>query len=218
MWSTILRVRHLIPLVALALTCALGCGRSEREAEQTPELPSFEEYRVCETDTDCAIVRLGCGCCGQDAIARNSGPQYIAELAKYCKVDKDIACSCREQRMAARCIANRCQAAPSVACVVDGKTHLTGASGIKDPFSCNLCTCQEGQLACDEASCPEPCPAGTSAGQSCENCDSNSSCADVRTDCLPTCAKDGDCLAGALCTDGLCRGWCTPPSTTSAKN
>ena len=80
-----------------------------------------------------------------------------------------------------------------VACRVDGETYPNG-SGVPDPYSCNGCTCNQGQIdSCTEIGCPEPCPDATAEGTSCAACGPADGCEIVETGCLPACNSDADC-------------------------
>jgi hypothetical protein len=97
------------------------------------------------------------------------------------------------------------------ACEVSGVVYASGSDGIPDPQSCNLCICDDGMLACDEAFCPEPCPSGTRYGTTCTSCSGPEDwCEVVRHDCLPTCAGDDECQSVGLgsCMEGVCRVLC----------
>ncbi|HEX2873002.1 MAG TPA: hypothetical protein VHP33_17190 [Polyangiaceae bacterium] len=91
------------------------------------------------------------------------------------------------------------------ACKVGGVIYPSGASGIQDPFSCNLCSCQDGVLACDDASCPKPCPDGTKPGNGCAECGPIDDCLIVEYGCMPACVET--CARGA-CIDGACVEYC----------
>lgn len=62
-------------------------------------------------------------------------------------------------------------------CIVGGQIYTDGASNVPDPFSCNTCTCQDGEITgCTEMACPNPPgPVGT------------------------RCRDDADCLSGLTC-------------------
>jgi len=79
------------------------------------------------------------------------------------------------------------------ACRVGGQTYPHGA-GVPDPYSCNGCSCDQGQITgCTEADCPEPCADGTKPGTSCAACGPADGCEILETDCLPACDSDDDC-------------------------
>ncbi len=91
-------------------------------------------------------------------------------------------------------------------CKVDGVVYPSGASGIKDPRSCNLCTCVDGQLGCDEQACPEnACPPNAVFGTQCAECGPTNACLVVEHTCLFLCAEG--CVSGT-CFDGVCKNVC----------
>lgn len=93
------------------------------------------------------------------------------------------------------------------ACNVNGEVWPHGAR-VDDPFSCNSCLCEYGQLTeCTERDCPVPCPEGTGPGTRCTNCGPGDTCRTVLTGCLETCNEGADCEGGS-CIDGLCRHHC----------
>lgn len=94
---------------------------------------------------------------------------------------------------------------PGPACKVNGVVYPDGASNIPDPVSCNTCVCQAGQLACDNASCPKPCPAGTLFAQSCAECGPTDACLVVELGCMPTCT---DACDAGFCNQGICVSVC----------
>ena len=110
----------------------------------------------------------------------------------------------------AECEAACGASAGGTACEVDGKTFPSGTGGITDPFSCNECSCSDGQLGCTKIACPKPCPAGTAPGKSCSRCGPADGCEVLRTGCLPECDSDADCQGTGLgqCLDGACRILC----------
>lgn len=97
--------------------------------------------------------------------------------------------------------------APGPGCKVNGVVYPDGASAVPDPVSCNPCVCQAGELACDDAVCPKPCPAGTAFAQGCAECSSKYGCLVVESACMPTCS-DAACEAG-FCNQGICISVCT---------
>jgi hypothetical protein len=91
------------------------------------------------------------------------------------------------------------------ACKVEGFVYPDGATGVPDPTSCNLCTCNSGELSCTEINCPVPCPAGYVFTTQCASCGPVDDCLIVEHACLPTCNADTDTCA---CVDGVCRNLC----------
>jgi hypothetical protein len=96
------------------------------------------------------------------------------------------------------------------ACEVDGTIYPSGTNGIDDPRSCNTCLCSQGQLACTDIACDEPCPSGTEYAVSCSQCGPADGCEILRSGCLPTCETNEDCTGDAppFCFDGICRNIC----------
>lgn len=96
-------------------------------------------------------------------------------------------------------------------CSVGGRTYASREGGIPDPVSCNTCNCFDGDLACTDADCPEPCPDGTAYGKSCARCGPTDACEVVRHDCLPSCETDEDCAEPSLwfcAAEGVCKNVC----------
>lgn len=106
-----------------------------------------------------------------------------------------------------------CEAACEVestgaACEIEGRVYPDGYTGMPDPFSCNTCSCDDGEVAaCTKVGCEEECPLGTSPGQDCASCGPVDECLVVRSSCLPECDDDPQCDARS-CIDGLCRNVC----------
>ncbi|MFZ5897007.1 MAG: hypothetical protein ACOY0T_38470 [Myxococcota bacterium] len=93
-------------------------------------------------------------------------------------------------------------------CKVAGVVYPDGYDGIKDPGSCNTCSCNDGQLACTEIGCGSTCPAGTAFGMQCAECGPTDACVLPEYDCFPTCTdkcpnSNQFCLNG-LCKSGIC--------------
>lgn len=95
----------------------------------------------------------------------------------------------------------------AVGCMVGGIVYESGASDIDDPFSCNTCSCLNGELACTKLSCPEDCPPNSVAGTRCVQCGPADGCEVVEHACLLLCTDDDSCEEGA-CIDGTCRVSC----------
>jgi hypothetical protein len=94
-------------------------------------------------------------------------------------------------------------------CLVGDQSYAHGEAA-PDPFSCNQCSCDSGQItACTEINCPTACPEGTAQGSECAQCGATDACLLVRTACLPTCEGQDDCSAtGGICSEGVCRNLC----------
>lgn len=125
--------------------------------------------------------------CGQDIVC---GPCAVIASA-YCSAE-------------GRCVAYT-DPTDGVACRVNAKVYPNGASGIQDPTSCNLCVCDQGQLSCDDADCPKPCPDGTQRSTGCAQCGPTDACEVVETGCFPTCTST--CQEG-FCSSGVCKRVC----------
>lgn len=92
------------------------------------------------------------------------------------------------------------------ACKVGGTIYPSGSAvPIQDPFSCNQCSCQDGELVCDDAICPKPCPDDTKPGKGCAQCGPTDDCEVVEIDCMPACV---DTCAQGTCVDGACVNYC----------
>lgn len=94
----------------------------------------------------------------------------------------------------------------AVACKVNGIVYPSGSGSIPDPTSCNLCTCDDGKLACTEIGCDKPCPADTTLATSCAQCGPTDACQVVEYACRPSCTDtcaEGSCINGA-CVTGQC--------------
>jgi hypothetical protein len=92
-------------------------------------------------------------------------------------------------------------------CRAGGVVYPHGASDIQDPFSCNQCQCDDGQLICTEIACEMPCPPNAKPGTSCAECAPNDACLVVEHGCLLLCGGDGECQRGA-CVEGVCANYC----------
>jgi hypothetical protein len=126
----------------------------------------------------------------------------------------DVALICTQGRWRSvedgPCFPTRPPIATATDCVVEGRRYADGAT-VPDPFSCNTCVCDDGQVsACTEIGCADPCPAGTGAGISCAACGPTDGCEAEETACLFSCRDDADCTDPShfACIDGLCRNVC----------
>jgi hypothetical protein len=98
-----------------------------------------------------------------------------------------------------------CPGGDGLGCVIEGELHPDG-TGFTDPFSCNGCSCQNGDFgACNQGNCPKPCPEGTAPGRQCGICGQDGVCEAIEIACLPVCggADDEPCASGG-CLNGLC--------------
>lgn len=117
---------------------------------------------------------------------------------------------CPPPPLSGACGANgQCMDAPDLrgerACKVGGAVYPSGSGPIQDPFSCNQCSCQDGELACDNAACPKPCPDNTKPGKGCAQCGPIDNCVVVEIACMPACV---DTCAQGTCIDGACVNSC----------
>lgn len=93
-------------------------------------------------------------------------------------------------------------------CKVGEEIYPDGAGSIPDPFSCNTCTCENGQLACTKIACPTSCPRDHQRSTQCAQCGPTDACEVVEHGCFPVCDFATDCRDGGLCVDGVCRLLC----------
>ncbi len=92
------------------------------------------------------------------------------------------------------------------ACKVDGVGYAHGSPGIDDPRSCNECSCDDGELVCDAADCPEDdCPPSATFGTQCAQCGPADGCEVIEYTCLQICAEG--CVSGE-CVEGYCKNLC----------
>jgi Kunitz/Bovine pancreatic trypsin inhibitor domain len=98
----------------------------------------------------------------------------------------------------------------AAACKVGALVYPSGADGIDDPFSCNTCVCSDGQLACTEIGCPEPCPTDTKPGTSCAACGPVDNCEIVEHGCFRACSDSIECTVPGydLCLNDVCKSAC----------
>lgn len=176
-----------------------------------------EAAKACDTHaatnpcTKLFVEGLACGC-GTFANPDHQDDLEQAEVlqnqyaAQSCQ--QGVVCGPCRAPLSAHCSSKgRCEDdydEPS--CKVDGVLYPSGASDIQDPFSCNKCSCNAGELACTEIGCPKACPEGTLPGKSCAECGPTDACLVVEHACLPACTDT--CNDGRACIDGLCRNVC----------
>lgn len=152
---------------------------------------------------------LGCGC---DTFVnpQNWNKDLAAAYASHYQslgCGSGIACGmCAQPPVGGQCtMQGRCADAAELkagpGCKVGGVVYADGSSDIPDPVSCNLCSCNAGQLACTDKACPKPCPAGTKLATSCAQCGPTDACQVVEHACYPACTDS--CATGA-CIDGAC--------------
>jgi hypothetical protein len=173
----------------------------------------MEQVKICDPSqpNQCTLrvfEGLRCGC---DTFVNPAGYEEIAarELAmSYSEGDCGQGVVCGPCNTAVRgicapegvCVTDS-EPTEGVACRVGNQVYPNGASGVPDPTSCNACSCDEGQLSCDDASCPKPCPAQTTRATSCAQCGPAGGCEVIETGCLPTCT---DSCENGSCVDGVC--------------
>lgn len=156
---------------------------------------------------------LGCGC---DTFV-NPDNWDTARAGAFATHYQSLACGsgpcgmCPPSPLRGKCtVMGRCEDTsepkPGPGCKVNGVSYSDGSSGIPDPVSCNVCSCNAGQLSCTEKDCPQPCPAGTVLAVSCAQCRAAGACELIEHACYPTCTDtcaDGVCINGA-CVPGMC--------------
>jgi hypothetical protein len=95
----------------------------------------------------------------------------------------------------------------AASCEINATVYPSGTSAVPHPFSCNTCTCMDGQLTgCTEADCPVACPPDSVPSSQCAQCGPVDSCEVVEHACLPVCTGT-TCQAG-VCLDGVCKMVC----------
>lgn len=123
----------------------------------------------------------------------------------------DVVCGACASPSGAYCSAEgRCEtvwgASGDASCQVDGVVYPSGSSDVPDPFSCNTCSCENGELTgCSENDCPSECPPNSVQGTQCAQCGADDGCEVVDHACLPVC--NDTCDEGA-CVDGVCKSFC----------
>jgi len=85
-------------------------------------------------------------------------------------------------------------------CKVRGTIFSSGA-GLQDPYSCNDCTCIDGELGCTRIGCSIPCADGQVPGTQCAQC-SSTGCLVIEYGCFEACMDS--CANGGLCLGGKC--------------
>lgn len=96
-----------------------------------------------------------------------------------------------------------------VACKVGDEVYPSGTGAVPDPFSCNTCTCEDGQLVgCTELDCPSSCPRDFVPATQCAQCGPVDECEVVEHGCFTECDRESDCRDGGFCVEGVCRRLC----------
>lgn len=201
----------------VTIECTVGSG-DECSGLVTGYEALLERARVCDPKaanecTQLVSGGLNCGCetfINPNGFSRNAA----AELEKRIAVNgcgQEVLCGpCPPAPARGYCTANgQCadlhDFGEERGCKVGGVIYPSGASGIQDPFSCNQCVCQDGELACDDAGCPKPCPDNTKPGKGCAECGPSDNCLIVEYDCMPACVET--CAQG-VCVNGACVNYC----------
>jgi hypothetical protein len=96
---------------------------------------------------------------------------------------------------------------PETSCKVFGRVYSSGSTYVPDPHSCNICSCEDGELLCTEKNCPNACPPNGAPGMQCAECGPTDACLIVEHTCLPVCSESEQCN-GAACLSGMCRTVC----------
>jgi hypothetical protein len=203
---------------AALLVCslwALACDDAPAFERRGDVVQIPDQYKTCQEGDRCALSGDTCSdCCSAQAVRQEVEERVFLGVRKAC-VDQGrdtFGCTeCQAEPRDAHCVAGRCVIEHAAMCSVGADPVAAGAVGIRDPFSCNKCVCQQdGTLACDEADCPKPCSAGMAPGTSCARCGFNELCDVLRTECLPVCESDLDCggTPGGRCLDGVCKRVC----------
>jgi hypothetical protein len=123
----------------------------------------------CAADQYCAYEGDNCGAADQTALCKQR-PDVCADI--YAPV-----CGCDGQTYENACTAaaagfgyahtGSCDGG-GLSCEVDGMSYPDGTSGIPAPDGCNICSCNNGALACTKRACPEPTACGGRLGDTCK--------------------------------------------------
>ncbi|MEY4514843.1 MAG: hypothetical protein RLZZ450_6965 [Pseudomonadota bacterium] len=210
--------------VCVVLSCLLGAGCSDalsfpRSGDKVSIPASYER---CEDGQACTLTGADCSdCCGVAAVRSESEESIYVAVQRSCQSYQGPHClSCSAIPREAVCVDGRCTLIHSTTCNVSGSLRggtggampvSPGTEGLKDPFSCNTCTCQQdGTLLCGKDDCPVPCSLGLAPGTTCDSCGYNEHCDVTRTACLPSCETNADCggTPGGVCSAGVCKRIC----------
>jgi hypothetical protein len=196
----------------------IACGSCQEVTESYQT--AINAAKTCDPQTNgqCSqLITEGLACsCGAFANADNAAAIAAVQAAQENYASRacggNVACGACAEVTSAYCSAEgRCEtrsdAPGGVGCMVGGVVYESGASGIDDPFSCNTCSCLDGQLACTEINCPEDCPPNSVAGTQCAECGPGDGCEVVEHACLLLCTGDDSCDEG-VCIEGVCRMLC----------
>jgi len=196
----------------------IACGLGDQCSSLASSYQALiERAETCDVhaENECTLSvsgGLACGCQTFVSPGRFSNDAAAALAQQFAAngCAPDVACNpCPGPPLRGRCGANgQCMAqdtASERACKVGGAVYPSGYAPIQDPFSCNQCSCQDGELACDDAGCAKPCPADTAPGKGCDQCGPTDNCEVVEIGCMPACV---DTCALGSCVDGACVHTC----------
>jgi hypothetical protein len=200
------------------LCTEIGCA-PPCDAIETDYAKAYEAAKRCDPTLDslqCTKMAFGGLTCGCDTFFNEKNTSALAEMQSLAgqyapSCNPGVVCGACNPPTNAYCSPQgRCedvwQNPAEASCKVDGVVYASGTGGIKDPVSCNTCTCSDGQLGCTEIACDEPCPAGTTYGTRCAQCGPTDACEIVEHRCLPTCVDT--CADGGQCISGVCKTLC----------
>jgi hypothetical protein len=186
-----------------------ACVSCDDIASQYADL--IEQAKVCDPTQphQCTLKVVESPVCGCEAFANlNSYDSVAAQslLVAYGECGQDVVCGPCNVAASSRCSPEGVcvtdnEPTEGVACRVGNEVYPNGAEGVPDPTSCNVCSCSDGQLICDDADCPKPCPAQTQRATSCAECGPTDACLVVETGCFPSCT---DTCASGFCRAGAC--------------
>jgi len=202
--------------VVLGSLLTFACGEPLKFERHGDKVAIPESYQSCKEGETCTLTGADCsGCCGVAAVRAEVEESVYAAVRRSCDdYDGQHCTGCQALAREATCVGGRCTFNHTTLCSTSsvlGAAHEPGADGIKDPFSCNQCTCQnDGTLSCGSTDCGFPCSAGMAKGTSCDSCGYNTNCDSLRTACLPSCTSTADCggTPGGVCADGVCKRVC----------
>jgi hypothetical protein len=175
---------------------------------------AFDQARACDPQLagQCTQRIIGGLVCGCDTFVNpaNAGAITTAEAARgqynQLACAGDVLCGPCASPTSGYCSPEGlCTDVWGVSCKVNGIVYPSGSSNLPDPFSCNTCSCLDGQLSCTDIACPLPCPSGTIPSTQCAQCGPTDGCEVVEHACLPVCTST--CTTG-LCLDGACKTVC----------
>jgi hypothetical protein len=203
-------------LASLCGLLTLACSDALTFERRGDKVLIPESYGSCREGDPCTLTGADCsGCCGVAAVRADSEDDVYVAVQRTCQSYHGEHCNaCSAMTREATCSGGRCTLLHSTMCAtspMSGSALEPGTSGIKDPFSCNECTCQEdGTLSCGTMDCGFPCSAGMAQGTTCDDCGYNTNCDRLRTGCLPRCDTAADCggTADGVCADGVCKRVC----------